>query len=513
MKLFRTNYSDVQEKAELIEETERTIRRHDEIKRRVAESRERAELPRPPNSTDADTVLIVASPPSPWLHHHVTEADIRAVLRRLPPGCFDGLGLVQLSPPLPSQRDAGDRDPFLGLPAGERLPGIYANRRRGIYRETDRSISLYPFIHEAGAEGDLALYLKVEVLHTLVHELSHHFDFAFRTEGDRWRMDQREKTEEFAIERSFELFRDVVAPWLEETYPQACAAFRAWMERHGGVAVPLAEFARDTPTGHSSSCDYAVRRLAADVHEGGDPVAARVRFGRLLYDERVSDELALRVLDAVLAEHPTRTDALRARLFIHRCELRFGAAAADGRAWIALEPESPDAWEKLGTCLAATDRRREAIEVETTLLSLLNQQPRLAMTHYALFRRALAALFLADWTSFDRDLEELRAVDAADTRVADAADLRSEVEALEVMAMSRRGQLELALARATHLLGEAERPSTYFPELRVVRFQCLRALGSPAPEPLSSEDREELRSYYPEWSREVEGLVADRAQH
>ena len=137
-----------------------------------------------------------------WIHHPATEADVRAILRALPPGTADGLTGVELllgaGAQRPSARELefGDivEDPT-GRLAIERLPGVFEGICLGVYNPSRARIRLFAYVHDPllSERAPFGPYLKLRMLATLVHEVAHHFDLRRRVARGRWRADDEEK--------------------------------------------------------------------------------------------------------------------------------------------------------------------------------------------------------------------------------------------------------------------------------------------------------------------------------
>lgn len=187
------------------------IHRQRSIRKRVRQTRARGELV--PHT--AETVPIVIEPGDARTHHGATERDLREVMRRLPPGDLDGLGEIALRRPMAHW-------------GWSRLEGVVASFVRGRYGERARGIAVYAFEDAADLEPEITCFLRLSALGTFVHELAHHFDYMFRTTGDRWRMDDSEKTEAFAHRRALAQMSEIVMPYLLQGYPDDVETLEWW---------------------------------------------------------------------------------------------------------------------------------------------------------------------------------------------------------------------------------------------------------------------------------------------
>ncbi|MFY0535619.1 hypothetical protein [Nannocystis pusilla] len=254
-------------------------------------------------------------------------------------------------------------DPWTGRPGSEVLPDVYGPDTAGLYTMQDASIRLHAFVHEPGAPGPFAIYLKLRALAVLVHELSHHYDHMFRVRGDRWRMDPGEKTEDYAETRERELVESCVVPYLHERYGDECAAFRRWELQHAGCSLPFEVLVGDWPgrPGLGGAFIGLVFALAA----GEDPLDARALHADLLRLHG-RDEDALQVADSVLREQPDHTAALVTRAGV---ALRLGLHELAEQSCRAALASSQEAAQLLGELLCSQARWQELAGVTTRALT------------------------------------------------------------------------------------------------------------------------------------------------
>jgi hypothetical protein len=217
------------------------------IKRQARRLRRRIE----PLSTSPESVPIVVRDVGAELRFPASERELRDVLRRLP-GRLDGLNGIELAPP--TDRHALE----------EILPGVLAPRVLGSYRPDQGVVHLHTYVCERELEPFLSAYLRLRALATFVHELAHHYDATFRTGRDRWRMEDRAKSEAYARERAFEDTRTVVLPTLRESDGEALASLSDWIATHAGVELPL-ELLVDERGSHAHLVDHG---FAAGNHTG-----------------------------------------------------------------------------------------------------------------------------------------------------------------------------------------------------------------------------------------------------
>jgi tetratricopeptide (TPR) repeat protein len=417
------------------------------IKHRFRQQRDGAVRP-----VDPDDVAIEVERETEHVHHMVSEADLREVMRRLPPGRLDGLVRIEL-------RFGGDgrsndptspRDPYTGAPGSERLPGVYMPIVLGSY--DDGALRLHAFVFANPVAPHVAMYLRLQALSTLVHELAHHFDSIFRTRGDRWRMDDRDKNETFAREVAFEHVTTCVVPHLAATYPDEHAALVAWLAEHAGVAFPI-EMLVDDRSFKTWSVDSA---FCLSVDEG-DVALTRSFFADALH-RAGRDDLATPIVDALLAESPELASAqlTRASIALRRGEL--DRAESIARAVLANSDWAPSAQLQLADILRARARWTELAELATNWLA------RGSLSTMRM-HRVRASLGLARWDDAAADIEVMR------------ARAKRPAAVLAAWLHFARGDHRKALAAANRVVKLGGAVGELRAELAAIRCESARALG------------------------------------
>ncbi|MBZ5711673.1 hypothetical protein [Nannocystis pusilla] len=450
-RILADDYADLDAQSELADEVRENIRRQRRIKRRIREQRGRdGRLPLA--IVDPDTAPVLVEDGGPYVHHAATEADVREILRRMPPGSLDGLGPIRLC--VGDERRATEdesADPWTGRPGSEVLPGAYGPDFAGLYDGQDASVRLHAFVHEPGAPGPFGVYLKLRALAVLVHELSHHYDYTFRTRGDRWRMDPGDKTETYADTRAFGLVESCVVPYLHERYGDECAAFRRWQLQHAGCSLPLEVLAdeRREHTGPGDSFVMLVFKLAA----GRDPLDARADYAECLALHR-RDEEARQVADGVLGERPEHAGAL-----LTRAEVAFrrgddDVAEQSCRAALA---SSPDAELLLARLLCRQARWQELADVTTHAL-IKRERQRL---------RALRARARVELLELDAAAEDVAVLQRSTDLF-----MQSEAAIIEALRLCRGGRWEEALAAGERLLDAGRLGPVRRAEVRALVLEC-----------------------------------------
>jgi hypothetical protein len=376
------------ERAERLREQ---LRRKRAVKWQVWEERHTAF---PPLPTSVDGLPVEVLDYGPHIVYGASEADVRAVLRRLPPGSVDGLAGVWFSLVREAQEDEGDADPYTGRVGFEYVPGAWTIAVGGRYTPDGSSITLVGQVVDPDHPlRDLLVMLRrIETLSVLVHEVAHHVDQTTRVARGRWRADEECKAEEYADMRMLEWTRKIVLPYLEERYPDEVARLLGWIERHGGVRLSL-ETVADDPTdvmAHFFPCSRAVHELMRCVLEERDPFDVRVAFAEELWLCDLHDELET-VLDGILAEAPANRRALLTKSDLLRVRERMGEAEALVRQLIDAEPDDPRAWDRL-TRIHRDRQDWEALVASATRFAELADDP--CERNYALRLRARACAAL-----------------------------------------------------------------------------------------------------------------------
>lgn len=193
----------------------------------------------------AEVPIEVASR-SRYVHYPASEADLRAILDALP-GVADGLARIVLrATDAQSQREQqkpdpdATRAPWTKRYGFEWLPGVFAPLTLGRYSERTCVLALYgyTFDPERPDRPLVTSYLRLKMLETFVHELSHHRDAHSRRPQGRWAA-STEKAERHAERHERAWGANVVVPYLEGTYVRESQALARWIATHLGRAVPL----------------------------------------------------------------------------------------------------------------------------------------------------------------------------------------------------------------------------------------------------------------------------------
>jgi len=494
--LRQTDFADGAQKRECIGQARTLLYRKRRIKAQVWRERHTPAVPALIQGAPVapDAIPIIVQDVGEFWHYPAGEADLRAVMRLLPPGALDGLHRTVLCAGSEYQRerieaDGGapyEPDPYTGRVGSEDLPGVYSGPVLGTYSD-DATIRLYAYVYDAAAMPDRAvreLYLRLRMLSTFLHEAAHHYDAMRRVAGGRWLAEPGDKCEEYAERNEHSWAVRYAVPYLEAAYPEAARAFREWTERHGGVAIPLALVAQ---TAHQAMCNAgaAYEELATCVTEGSSPRECRLEFAQDLRLAMCFAE-ALASVEAVLAEHPGDLEALTQKVYVLERLERYDEAEQVARDVLRSDPTHDDAWDVLARICRARHQWGELEAVVTSMTaSCLLGGYQWART---LLDRARARLEMGELTGAEADLEALR--------VFDRRYIASQALELRAILLLRRGRYEDALRLARRLISAID-PAPHedkSPRLAAIRFEAAHALGPPREAgSLTQEDMERLR--------------------
>lgn len=458
------NFSDPDLQQELVRAARSNLRQQRSIKEHTRLQRQRgcASVP----SLDPEQVPIVVEDQGPFVQHHVTEEDLRELMRRLPPGSLDGLCAIHLC--LNSTRANLGRslpvDPYLRRPGHQLLPGVYASRVLSAYSRQEHAIRLFAYVHAADAVSPAALLLKLRSLAAFVHAGAQHFDSVFRIARDRWRRDDQGRTKGFAHRTELLHTLRVVLPYLEARYPAECLALAAWMRDHGGVALPLAVLI-DHREGRQAPMLRALSTLAWAIAAGRDPQDTRVELASALHHAG-HDDYTLAVVARVLATHPAHPGALSVRACVAACRGELSLAESTCREVLQGTPACPAAWAVLTRCLRAQGRWHDLLVSATQGVALAGS----SQQRWQLQQRARAHLELARWDALAEDLLALRRFETP------AAERAAAV--LQALMLLRQELFADAFAQANQLL-RAPTNLAGTAVLTAIRFESAHRLGRP----------------------------------
>jgi hypothetical protein len=440
----------------------KTARRNVATQRRLKKLvRQRRRGSDPAVPVDVTATPIVERDAGTHVRHPASAEDLREILRRLPRRP-EGLGRIELCLGGAGRGKRSEVDPYTGSPGHELVPGVFAPEVRGHYRERSGALRLHAYVYAGEPAPFIAMYLRLRVLVTFVHELAHHHDFAFRIQGDRWRMDDRKKTESFARRLGFEYATSCVLPYLAERYPAEHAALVDWIALHAGIALPLDLLVddRESDEGYDASMvDHGFCELVREC-AAGDPTSGRIGLAICLHlagHDAYSETMAR----ALLAGDPDDRNGLLlcATIAARRGEFE-PAEAMLGRLRLR-NPEDATAWHELALVLRAQSAWERLADLASDEII---RGGKLELT--ALHHRARASIMLGRWDTVTGDIATLRERGA-----------RRSAEAFLAWMLCRRGQARDALAGAHRVLMLGDLDPELKPEMAAIRFECAQQIG------------------------------------
>lgn len=355
--MSRARFSDPSQKAEALSIARQSLHTKRAIKRQTMEERRRASEVPGAGSTEFIPIEFLTSDRNS--HPVVDVGDLRAILRGLPVDATSGLARIQIGlgrEYIESSEWDGEpeRDPFTGRISVEIMPGVWAGCILGTYSENGL-VRLYTYVYDAEVlplPGPLlAIYLRLQMLSTLVHECAHHHDHICRRGRGRWLARRRGLVESYAESMEFKWTREVVIPYLEKRYPSEISQLSGWVEHHGGLKPSIEFFAAEgqrTLKDGGRILRYETTEvfesLVGEVAKGASLRASRLHFAwELHYADRY--EACLEVLDGIQGEDPGNLEALvcRADTFLHLD--RLDEAMTTALAVLNVEPGNLDALE------------------------------------------------------------------------------------------------------------------------------------------------------------------------
>lgn len=356
--LRRRTFASDDARREAISEAEFSLGRKRRIKRHVAHERHAAPATGVP--TPAAAIPIVVAEEGPYLFHAAAPADVRAVLERLPANAVEGIAEIRvcLGREHMLERAAKTKpgpDPHTGRPGWLLFPGVHCGAVLGTHFSTQGLITLYAYVIDAerllAPRPIVELYLRLQALKTLMHEVAHFHDHVARVRRGRWLADRHENLERYAEKMEHVWTEEIVVPYLERRYAKECRAFRSWVRQRGGLALSLGFFSGDTRRTERNGLS---RLMCPTSGAFEDWLAALPRCAsrqdahlalawQLHYSDRY--EQCLAILDTILGLDPAHVKArlCRADTLVHL--ERYAEALADADEVIRVAPAENDAWE------------------------------------------------------------------------------------------------------------------------------------------------------------------------
>jgi tetratricopeptide (TPR) repeat protein len=345
------------------------------------------------------------------------------------------------------------------------LPGVYCGGILGFYRWYTATITLCAYVYDRAALPDQAmreLFLRLQMLSTLVHEVAHHKGKLAQGARGRWEILPNNAVENYARQQEARWMRELVAPYLEQAYPNAVRDFGAWMAHYGGVALPLAAFADDTLYG-DFTLTSAIEHLAEAVDSGESLKESRLGFAHNL---RWADqhEAALQSVARVLTDYPEDVEALALQATTYERMERYEDAERVAHTVLALDATCEEAWDVL---LWVRKARGDWRGVEEAASQIMTPDEKLPV--WALSDRIRARLELGDFAGAEADIQVLG------QQPGRAAHKRHAL--FSALLLLRQGRCEEALAAAQAFLKNKQH--VWDKEVLAVRFEAAHRLGKP----------------------------------
>lgn len=357
-KLRRKEFSTEELQQEALAKAARELERKRRIKRHVGAERREPEVER--TVLPADPVPITTLDRAPFVFHAASTEDVRALIALLPPAAVLGIGEVRLLLGKEYMAERKDEarataDPLSGRLGCELFPGVYSGNVLGTYFPSRGRIDLYAYVVDwrrlVVPRPIVELFLRLQALKTLMHEVAHFHDRVERVRRGRWLADRHENLEWYAEKMEHQWTAEFVVSYLERCYGKECRQFRAWVRQRGGIELAIGFFAGDSRRTERDGMTRLVFSTAGAFESWLEALprcttAADARLA-LAWELHFADhyEECLAVLNVVLAAEPAHMKArvCRADTLVHL--ERYDDALADAEAVIAVAPEESRAWE------------------------------------------------------------------------------------------------------------------------------------------------------------------------
>lgn len=473
--LRRTNYADPFRQSEAIARATDRLQRKATIKARTVQERREGAFAE--TTGGVETIPILVRDEGPYTHYPAGKDDLRAMMRRLPPGSLDGVSRVVLCVGAEDQHEMadvengqGERDPIVGRLGYEILLGVYGGIASGVYAEEDASIWLYAYIYEPEGLCDRQVkehFLRLRTLSTLMHEVAHHHDRSACDRRGAWAYRSVGRREWSARNREYAWTMRYVVPYLEEAYPVETDALIQWVRAHAGAPLALSEM-HDRPDELPFSTRVAIERLFDAVDAGEADRDIRLDFAHELRFAERYDE-ALRVIAAFIVEHPDDLCALTLQAGVYTRLRRYEEAERVALAVVGRDSAMTDAWKELARVYRAQGLWSDLARVCETALRLPNLNNLSIQT--LLIERASALIELGDFEHAEADIERL-----AQYR---GEFIQRDVMSLRALLLLRTGHIEEALGlAATYPLRSRTLPPRGI--LAAVRYEAAMRLRRPS---------------------------------
>lgn len=416
------NFSDSERRKRLIVELEEQAAIKRRTKRRVKEDRSCFEMPLQP--VDVEQIPIVVNDTGKYIHYPASPDDIRSVMRLLPIGVMDGASRIELClgadyQNIESSLYNDNEDPYTGRIGCEVLPDVYCGRCQAIYTTGESRIRLFAYVYDLDMP-DRSMWeccLRLEMLSSFVHEVAHHYDFMMRVARGRWRMDDHDKAEIYAESIQHDWVEDYIVSYIKQAYSEQVKNLDDWIQYYGGASVSLLQIAGDPRTTAKNgliniskawfSISSAIGNLAKSVANGESLPQTRLGFARDLHYSELY-ELALQIIDDVLAENPDDLEALTLKADIYEHQEQHQEARVLAESAVQKDDSCEDAWRVLVNVYEEINNWQGLQDATTILIdkAKLGAIPKSSM----LLSRARAKFELGDSAGALADLDVIDAI-------------------------------------------------------------------------------------------------------
>lgn len=369
-RLAKTAFSDSEAKqAALVEATEELTSKR--FTKWLVRQERKQELPIGDGNA-ADTIPIEFHEGGPFVHHALTEEDVRTLLRQLPPQAIEGLSVIQFilgkeylrERQLRGELKGDEADPFTGRLGGRYLPGVYAASSLGTYWPFPARIVLPAFVYDPSQlpmpRPAVEAFLMLKCVATLLHELAHHHDCMVRVRRGRWRADREATVENYAERMQHDWTQRLGIALVEHRFGPELGGLLSWVEEHCGVRL-TASFLVGDPRMTLRKNGY-IRMGANNCFRdwlGNVDLTAPLWKQRFDFSEWVhwagEYDLCLQILGRILAEVPDCEQALTLQADTWWHLDRNDEALALAEQLVSRNPANFEAWDVVVS--VAEDRR------------------------------------------------------------------------------------------------------------------------------------------------------------
>jgi hypothetical protein len=326
-------YSNKNTKEENLNKIREEILRKRTTKKKAVTHRKQSDINISAENFNSKAILVKVIDDGEYIHFPASKEDILGVIERLPYNVVAGIDSINLCLGKEYMEERSEdtlRDSFTNRICANEERLIFAPPALGTYYTDTCKIFIYAYVYdrEQLKLNVIEVYLRLQMLSTLVHEIAHHEDNIFRTSRGKWLGFNDWKCEDYAEFQQMNWAKDAVIPYLMDTYPDEYNALLDWIEKYGGVRISLEKLAgesRGRKIGDKIklvfSASAAVEYLFENIIKGMNEHDAMLEFAKdLHYGDHYEECLVS--LDTILKANPKYSDALgvKADTYIHEEE-------------------------------------------------------------------------------------------------------------------------------------------------------------------------------------------------